>query len=145
MLIAAVGAAAAAPITLDDYWLTFLVSVALPMLTAVVKQRFSASWVGSLVLLALAVLSGWLTSLVATGGTFELRTAAVSVAISFITAVGVHYGLLKPMGVTGNGGVILRAMPGGVGTPEPRAITGPLLSSDGVPLDAEPQNWPPAG
>lgn len=133
-------AAAQTSVTLDDYWLTFLVSVALPMLTAVIRRRYSASWIASLVLLLLAMISGWLTSLYATGGTFELRAAAVSVAVSFITAVGVHYGLLKPTGITGNDGVISRALPAGVGSP----VAGPLPLQEEDHTFVGERTWPPA-
>jgi len=103
-------------VTIDELWLTFLVATVLPMITALFKQQFAASWWGSLILLALSVVSGWLTSLYATGGVFELRATLIAVMISFITAVGFHFGLLKPAGLTGDSGVIQRAVPVGLGS-----------------------------
>ena len=106
-------------VTIDEYWLTFAVSVLLPMIVAAVTRRFSAGAVKSLVLLLLAIVAGWLTSLQATGGEFELKAAVTAMFVSFITAVGFHYGLLKPTGVTGDNGAIMQAAPGGIGAATP--------------------------
>lgn len=106
-------------VTIDEYWLTFLVSVALPMVVAVVTKRLASGVVKSMVLLFLTVLTGWLTSLYATGGVFELKAAGVGVAVSFITAVGAHFGLLGPNGlnITGKNGAIQTTIRGGIGAP----------------------------
>lgn len=96
-------------VTIDEMWLTFAVAVFLPMLTALVLKFWGRSTYGALILVALSVIAGWLTSLQSTGGSFEPKAAAVSVIMTFITAVGSHFGLLKPLGVTGTKGVIIRA------------------------------------
>lgn len=102
-------------VTINDFWLTFLVATALPMLVAVIRSRYASSKTGALILVFLSVISGWLTSLGASGGEFDLKTAVVGIFVSFITAVGTHYGLLKPAGVTGSDGAIQKALPMGVG------------------------------
>ena len=104
-------------VTIDEYWLTFLVSTGLPILVSLVTQRLASGTVKSLVLVTLSLLTGWLTSLYATGGSFELKAAAVGFFVSFITAVGTHLGLLKPSGVTGSNGAIAVAVPAGIGAP----------------------------
>jgi hypothetical protein len=106
------------PVTIDEYWLTFAVSVALPILVALVTKRLASGAVKSLVLLFLSVITGWLTSLYATDGAFELKAAAVGVAVSFITAVGAHFGLLgsNALNITGKNGAIQTAVPGGLGS-----------------------------
>lgn len=98
-------------VTIDEMWLTFLVATVLPMLAALVIKRWPSSAAGAVVLVLLSVISGWLTSLQATGGTFEPKAAAVSVVMTFVTAVGSHFGLLKPLGVTGTQGLIVGAKP----------------------------------
>lgn len=102
-------------ITIPDLWLTFIVASGLPILVGVVKARFSSSRVGALLLLTLSVLAGWLTSLQATGGSFEPKAAITSIFISFVTAAGFHYGFLKPAGITGTEGVVQKAVPAGIG------------------------------
>lgn len=102
-------------LTLDQYWLTFVISTALPMLTALITKRYgSAAW-SAWILLALSAITGTLTSIEAAGGTFILEAAISGTVVSFITAVGVHFGLLKPAHVTGNDGVIRKTVEGGVG------------------------------
>lgn len=102
-------------ITIDDYWLTFLISVILPTLVAVVTAKVANSGIKAIVLIVLNILTGWLTSLGATHGQFELKAAAIGFFVSFVTAVSAHYGFLKPAGITGSQGVIQTAVPGGVG------------------------------
>jgi hypothetical protein len=102
-------------VTVPDLWLTFLVASVLPILVGILKARFANSRVGALLLLFLSVISGWLTSLSATGGSFEPKTAAVSILMTFVTATGMHYGFLKPAGVTGDNGIVEKVVPKGIG------------------------------
>jgi hypothetical protein len=102
-------------VTIDEYWLNLLISMILPIVVALVTKRFANGQVKAVVLLALSVITGWLTSLQATGGTFELKSAITSTVVSFVAAVAVHFGLLAPAGVTGADGVIARSVPGGIG------------------------------
>lgn len=94
-------------VTLDPYWLTLIISVFLPMIVALVTKQVASGAVKSLVLLALSALTGTLTSIGASGdSTFDLKSAAVTTVVSFITAVGFHYGLLNNINVTGTDGAI---------------------------------------
>lgn len=104
-------------VTIDEYWLTFLVSTVLPMVVAFVTNRWASSTLKAMVLIVLSVLTGWLTSLQATGGTFEVKAAVVGMFVSFITAVGMHFGLLQSrvLGLTGRDGAIAKTMPAGIG------------------------------
>lgn len=109
-------------ITIDDFWLTFLVATILPAVVAFVTKRY-ANTAGALTLLFLSVISGWLTSLNATPDhSFDLKTAVVAIVTTFITAVVTHFGLLKPVGVTGANGIIQQAIPSGIGSND----SGPL-------------------
>lgn len=101
--------------TLDEYWLTFLIATALPAVVALVTRRLASSSTKAIVLALLAAVTGWLTSLQATGGEFEVKAAVVSIIVTFVTAVASHYGLLKPTGVTGSNGAVAKKVPGGIG------------------------------
>lgn len=115
-------------VTIDEFWLTFLVATVLPALTALITKRFAPGSTKALVLTALSVIAGWLTSLQATGGDFDLKAAVVAVVTTFVTAVATHYGLLQPLAVTGSSGAIQRSVPGGIGSDAGTSstATGPL-------------------
>lgn len=102
-------------ITIDDFWLTFLIATILPAVTAFVTKRYASSATGALVLLLLSVVTGWATSLQATDGVFEIKAAVTGMFVAFVTAVAMHFGLLKPANVTGSGGIIQEIVPGGIG------------------------------
>ena len=97
-----------ATVTLDPYWLTMIISVFLPMIVALVTKQVASGTVKSLVLLFLAAVTGTVTSWQGNGGTFDVKSAIVSTIMSFVIAVGVHFGLLKSMNVTGSQGAIQR-------------------------------------
>lgn len=102
-------------VTIDEYWLNLLISMFLPVAVAIVTKRFASGNVKAVTLLLLSVVTGWLTSLQATGGVFEIKSAVTSVLISFFAAVASHFGLLAPAGVTGADGAIQRSVQGGIG------------------------------
>jgi hypothetical protein len=103
-------------VTIDEYWLNLLVSTLLPVVVALVTKRFAEGSTRALILLFLSVLTGFFTTLQATGGTFELKATVVGILVSFVTAVATHTGLLNGL-VTGDGGVILKSLvPGGIGS-----------------------------
>ena len=105
-------------VTIDEYWLTFLIAVVLPAVVALVTKRWASGTLKAVVLIVLSLVNGWLTSLQATGGTFEVKAAVVGFFVSFVTAVAAHYGLLNTnaLALTGRDGAIARAVPGGIGS-----------------------------
>lgn len=107
-------------VTIDEYWLNLAISFFLPVLVALVTKRFADSSVKAIVLALLSVVTGWLTSLQATGGTFEVKSAITSVLVSFAMAVAVHFGLWAPVKVTGRDGLVQMALPGGLGSSRAR-------------------------
>jgi len=102
-------------VTIDLDTLNLLVAVVLPILVALVTRRFAASWFKAVTLLALSVLSGWLGDLAAHDGTFVLGRAVAEIVVAFVVAVAAHYGLWKPVGLTGSGGLVATVVPAGVG------------------------------
>jgi beta-galactosidase GanA len=71
--------------------------------------------VKAVVLLLLSALTAAGTDMLAHGGTFTVGPTVGNFLLTFVIAVGVHYGLLKPIGVTGSLGRIADAVPGGIG------------------------------
>ncbi len=102
-------------ITFDQYWLTVVISVFLPMVVALVTKQVASSGVKAIVLLALTVVTGALTQIQADGGTFDWKTTVTQTVVAFVIAVGVHYGLLKPIAITGSEGKIQTKVTGGIG------------------------------
>lgn len=116
-------------VTIDDYWLTFLIGTVLPVLTALVTKRFAPGWWKGAVLVLLSVIAGWLTSLQATDGSFEVKAAITSIFMSFTTAVTLHYGLLKQLNVTGDEGIVAKTLSVGVGpVDEAKTSNAPITS-----------------
>lgn len=95
-------------IEIDDYWLTLLLSVILPMIVALITKQVASGTVKSITLLALAAVTGTLTSIQQQGGAFDWKHALLNTIVSFVIAVGIHFGLLKEINVTGSEGVIQR-------------------------------------
>jgi peptidoglycan/LPS O-acetylase OafA/YrhL len=104
-------------VTIDALWLSFLIGTVLPALTALVTKRWSHKGTKALVLLALSTLAGGFATIGADGhpGHLHPETFLLGLGAAYITAVSTHYGLLKPTGVTGDEGLILRKVPAGLG------------------------------
>lgn len=100
--------------------LTVILAVILPMLTALVSARFANSSVKTLVLLALTIIATGLQTVFDDGGRFEAGDFVTNAAVQFLMAVGFHFGLLKPTGVTGANGKVAQSVPAGVGGPSDR-------------------------
>lgn len=99
--------------------LTLLVSVILPILVALTTNRLASPGLKAVVLALLAALVGFLSELLdaLTDHTaFDVGAAVLSWVTVFIVAVASHYGLLKPVGLTGSSGAVAQAVPGGVGS-----------------------------
>jgi hypothetical protein len=99
-------------------WLNAGVGVILPIVVALITSRVADGAVKALVLLALAAVSGYLISwLDATnsGVAFDFSQASFTAVLGFVVAVASHFGLWKPAALTGSGGSIQNALPGGLG------------------------------
>ncbi len=98
--------------------LNLLLAAVLPMVTAIITARFANSAVKSLTLVALTVITTALQTIFDDGGQFEVRPFLITTAMQFMLSVGLHFGLLKPVKVTGENGAIAQAVPAGVGGPK---------------------------
>lgn len=80
---------------------TFLVTVALPLLVGLVTTRVTAPGRKAIYLAALAAVTGLgseLLSALTTATTYDLAAGLFLALTSFVLAVGLHFGLYKPTG-----------------------------------------------
>lgn len=99
-------------------WLTLLLGVVLPMLVQLVTANVANGGLKAIVLAVLAAIAGLVQALFDVGGDFTVvdwNTAFSAALTTFLLAVGLHFGLLKPVGITGKDNVIGRIVPQGVG------------------------------
>lgn len=89
-------------VNLDQaYWLGLLVSVLLPVFVGLVTTRVTHAGVKAVLLLALSGVNGFLVEFAAGGPGYDVGTAAVLALVAFATGVLSHFGLWKPVGVSG--------------------------------------------
>lgn len=108
-------------------WLNVAINVVLPAVVALVTARLAHPGLKAVLLLFLSAVSGFLVSALAavdSGVGFDWSQAGFTVLSGFAVAVLAHFGLLKPMSITGAQGSIQTSMPGGVGGP----CSGPGIS-----------------
>lgn len=99
-------------------WLNVIINVLLPIVVALVTSRVADGAVKALVLLVLSAATGLLTSWYAAadaGVAFDLNAAAFTTMTGLVVAIAAHFGVWKPTGVTGSGGVVQLRAPAGIG------------------------------
>lgn len=94
--------------------LNLFVAFIIPILVALVTKRYADSAVKTLVLLVLAALLAVGTT-VLDDGSFVLFDLIMLFAQNVLVAVVAHYGILKPVRVTGKEGAVAGAVPNGIG------------------------------
>lgn len=102
-----------------DY-LNLILAVLLPMATALITARWSHSAVKAIVLVALTVIGVLLQGVFDDGGILHTKTFIYQCVFQFLLNVGSHFGLLKPLSVTGSAGLVQSAVPAGIGGPGDR-------------------------
>jgi hypothetical protein len=102
-------------VTIPFDWLNLVLGVVLPMLTALVTARFANAAVKSLVLALLSIIAVALQGILQNGDILHVKPFIYTVAFQFLVAVGAHFGLLKPISLTGTAGAIQTAAPAGIG------------------------------
>jgi hypothetical protein len=83
------------------YWLGLLVSVGLPVLVGLVTTRVTSAARKAVLLLALSTVNGFLVEVLHPVAGFDPGTAAVLSGVTFGIGVLVHFGLYKPVGLSG--------------------------------------------
>lgn len=83
---------------LDAQTLGLLIGTVLPLLVGLVTTRVTSPAIKAIALAGLSALTGFLTEL--TTPSFELKSAILTWLGAFLVAVGMHYGLWKPVGAT---------------------------------------------
>ena len=100
-------------INVDTALWGLVIGTALPILVALVTAQLAPKPLKTVVLMFLATIITVGQELLA-AGSFEVKEALLKFALLFLTSVGLHFGLLKPIGVTGQNGIVQQATPGGL-------------------------------
>ncbi|ALX66836.1 hypothetical protein [Microbacterium sp. XT11] len=80
-----------------------LVSTVLPLLVGLVTKTVTSPGAKAILLAALALITSLLTELgeaIAAGTTYDLGTGLLLALPTFLIAVGMHYGIWKPTGLS---------------------------------------------
>jgi len=96
-------------IQVDVAALTFVVSTLVPVLTALVTKAHAHSGVKAVVTALLSGVAAGAAIALAHQGQVDLAEVGLTVAIAWFTAITTHYGLLKPVGVTGSEGAVAQS------------------------------------
>jgi len=84
------------------YWLGLLISTGLPVLVGLVTKRVTSAGLKAVLLLALSGANGFVIEYLGPHDAgYSVQSAAVLALVSFGTSVLLHFGLLKPVGVSG--------------------------------------------
>ena len=110
-------------IHVDLLYLNFLVSTALPALTAFITHRYAGKGFKAVILVVLSLAGGVANEMIQQGGNFSLTQSGIWAVITFMSAAVLHSGLLKPLGVTGSEGLIAKTFSRGLG--KPATVAGP--------------------
>lgn len=116
-------------VTLPLDVLNLVLAAVLPMLTALITARWANSAVKTVVLVLLSIIAVALQGVFDDDGILHVRAFFIQTCLQFMLAVVAHFGLLKPLSVTGSSGVVATAVPAGVGGPANK----PGNLSDGAP------------
>jgi hypothetical protein len=96
-------------ITIDVALWGLVIGTVLPIVVGLVTKSNTPAATKAVILLALAAVISVGQEIVAAGG-FDLKPTLLKLALLFLTAVGAHFGLLKPAGVTGAGSATAGAL-----------------------------------
>lgn len=88
-------------ITIAEVWFSGLISLFLPVIVAFITKRYADSNAKTA---TLAVLSAISAALIQLGNSFSLSEFLTALVFIFFTSVGIHYQVLKKVGITGADG-----------------------------------------
>jgi hypothetical protein len=95
--------------------LQFLVGTLLPFVTAFVVRRFASERVKSGVTAVAAIITAVVQEAIVHGGNFSVADLVGRFTTMLIAAYVFHQFVWKPVGLTGDSGVIAKAVPSGLG------------------------------
>lgn len=78
-----------------------LVTLVLPVLVGLVTTRVTSAGTKAVLLLALTAATGFFVELGNAGPDYNVANGVFYTVVGFITAVAVHFGFLKPTGISG--------------------------------------------
>jgi hypothetical protein len=93
-------------IQVDVAALTFVVSTLIPVLVALVTKAHASAGVKAVVNALLSAVAGAATVAIAHKGKVDPGHVLVAIGVAWFTSVTTHFGLLKPVGVTGADGAV---------------------------------------
>ena len=108
-----------AHVILDLYWVNLVAGTLLPIVVALVTKRVAPSSVKTIILIVLAAIAALLQNIIQLGGEFDVKTTVLNFVLTLFTAIAAHFGVLKPVLVTGSEGAVQKAVPGGIGPSTP--------------------------
>lgn len=107
---------------LDVSTLQWLIYTVLPLVTDFVTKRFADGRIKGAVLTVLAVVVVVIQEALARDGDLYLPSMIGKLVTALVTAYVTHTYVWKPLHVTGDRGVILKAMPAGAGPVDPAKV-----------------------
>jgi hypothetical protein len=103
---------------IDLNWITLLSGTLLPFLVALVTARLAWAGLKAIVLAVLAAIAGLINELYGASGVLanvDWSSAGANAVTTFLIAVGFHFGLWRPVNLTGANGTVQQSLPQGVG------------------------------
>lgn len=104
----------------DIATLGIVLGTIIPILVALVTKRVANPGQKAVINFLLSAIAGSLSVVVAQAQNdlvnIDVSSFVSAIALTWVTSVASHYGLLKPTGVTGTNGAVQAAIPGGVGS-----------------------------
>jgi uncharacterized membrane protein YjjB (DUF3815 family) len=110
-------------IHVDVSVLRFLADSGLPLIAAFLLRRFTDERIKSAMLAVLAFALAIVQDLIMLNGDFVFSVFLSNFASAMVVGFITHQFIWKPIGVTGDRGVILRMVPGDLGKVDPVVLT----------------------
>jgi L-lactate permease len=102
--------------------LTFLVDTLIPFLVAFLVKRFANERVKSGITAVAALLVAVIQEAIGSDGNFNVPALVGKFATALVAAYLAHQFVWKPAGLTGDSGVIAKALPFGLGRKDPALV-----------------------
>ena len=105
-----------AVIVISSVALALYVAPLLPIVVALVTKSSASPGLKGTLLVVLAAVTALVAPAVQNGADINVDGKFLgSFVVTVLVALGAHFGLLKPTGITGEGGVVAEKVPGGLG------------------------------